>query len=359
MSTRVPGSRPDGGSAPRRPHIGGDTDLTTRAPEPSQLDWVKAGAEADGVEIVHYRQRYVVPGTKLERRAERKVAFWLLMAFVGGIGFLAVMIFWPWRYKSASGPNFLFTPLLGVFLGLALTALGIAVIGYAKWLLPDEESVQQRHDGMSPEFDRRTTGASIAEMVEASQLGRRKVILGSMGLAVMGLGGIAIAPFIGLFNKPGKQLVQTPWKNGVRLVRDDGTPIRPADLKAGALQTVFPDVPNGNLDSDTPTMLLRLRPAAEVKIRPGREKYHYGDYYAYSKVCTHAGCPVSLYEQQDNRLLCPCHQSQFDVLDGCRPVFGPASRSLPQLPIGVDGEGYFIALSDYKEPVGPAFWERK
>ncbi len=329
------------------------------APQPSQLDWVKAGAAADGVEIVHYRQRYVVPGTKLERRAERKVAFWLLMTAVGGLGFLAVMIFWPWRYRSANGPNFLFTPMLGLFLGLALTGLGIAVIGYAKWLLPDEEAVQERHDGYSAEFDRRSTAASITEMVDASQLGRRTLIKRTLGLSFLGLGGIAVAPLIGLFKKPGKSLVTTPWKKGIRLVRDDGTPIKPADLKPGGLETVFPDVPGATLLSDTPTMLLRLRPTVTVKIRPGRDGYHYGDYYAYSKVCTHAGCPVSLYEQQDNRLLCPCHQSQFDVLDGCRPIFGPASRSLPQLPIGVDEQGYFIAKSDYTEPVGPAFWERK
>jgi ubiquinol-cytochrome c reductase iron-sulfur subunit len=105
-------------------------------------------------------------------------------------------------------------------------------------------------------------------------------------------------------------------------------------------------------------MLIRLRPSDRVHQRPGHSGYHYGDYYAYSKICTHAGCPVSLYEQQDHRLLCPCHQSQFDVLDACRPIFGPASRSLPQLPIGVDDEGYFIAKSDYTEAVGPAFWER-
>jgi len=354
MSTRVPdrrpADRPDGDS---HRHPVGET------PERSQLDWVKAGAAADGVELIHYRQRYVVPGSKLERRAERKVAFWLLVAFVGGVGFLVVMIAWPWHYVSGRGVTFLFTPLLGVFLALALGGLGIAAIGFAKWLLPDEEALQERHDGSSDEFDRRSTAASISEMVDASQLGRRKLIVGTMGLSFLGLGAVAIAPLLGLINKPGKKLFTTPWKNGIRLVRDDGTPIKPADLKPGALQTVFPDVPGGNLASDTATMLIRLRPTEQVKIRPGRSGYHYGDYYAYSKICTHAGCPVSLYEQQDNRLLCPCHQSQFDVLDGCRPIFGPASRSLPQLPIDVDNEGYFIAKSDYKEPVGPAFWERK
>jgi ubiquinol-cytochrome c reductase iron-sulfur subunit len=90
--------------------------------------------------------------------------------------------------------------------------------------------------------------------------------------------------------------------------------------------------------------------------RSGQEDFGYGDYVAYSKICTHAGCPVSLYEQETSRILCPCHQSQFDVTQGAKPVFGPATRSLPQLPIRVDEEGYFVARSDFREPVGPSFW---
>lgn len=323
----------------------------------SQLDWVKEGAARDGVEIVHYRKRYVIEGTKMERRAERKVAFWLFVAFVGGAGYLVTTIFWPWEFKGDSGLNFLFTPLLGIFMTLGLGGLGVALIGYAKWLLPDEESVQERHDGRSEEVDRKSTAATLMEMVDSAELGRRSLIKRTLGLSVLGVGALAVTPLGGLIEKPGRALYTTPWKAGMRLMREDGTPVKPADLKPGSLETVYPDVPHAVLASDAPTMLIRLRPDEEVKVRAGREDYHYGDYYAYSKVCTHAGCPVGLFEQQTNRLLCPCHQSQFEVLDGCRPVFGPASRSLPQLPIGVDEEGYFIAKSDYTQPVGPAFWE--
>jgi probable menaquinol-cytochrome c reductase iron-sulfur subunit len=42
-----------------------------------------------------------------------------------------------------------------------------------------------------------------------------------------------------------------------------------------------------------------------------------------------------------------------------KPVFGPAARALPQLPITVDEEGYLIARGNFIEPVGPAFWERE
>src|SRR3712207_5061690 len=146
-----------------------------------------------------------------------------------------------------------------------------------------------------------------------------------------------------------------------RLLRDDGTPIRPGDQEPGSLQTVFPEVPGGNRESDAATMLIRLRPEQLDSARPreGQEDYGYGDYVAYSKICTHAGCPVSLYEQETSQILCPCHQSQFDVTQGAKPVFGPATRSLPQLPLDVDDEGYFVARSDYIEAVGPTYWNRE
>jgi ubiquinol-cytochrome c reductase iron-sulfur subunit len=108
-------------------------------------------------------------------------------------------------------------------------------------------------------------------------------------------------------------------------------------------------------------MLIRLHPdqAARVVQRKGQVDFHYGDYYAYSKICTHLGCPASLYEAQDARLLCPCHQSQFNMLEYAKPIFGPATRALPQLPIAVNDEGYFYARHDFIEPIGPAFWERR
>ena len=108
-------------------------------------------------------------------------------------------------------------------------------------------------------------------------------------------------------------------------------------------------------------MLIRLRTEDTEKVvkRQGQESFNYGDYFAYSKICTHLGCPTSLYEQQSNRILCPCHQSQFDVMQWCKPIFGPAARALPQLPITVNEEGYLVANGDFIEPLGPAFWERR
>ena len=147
--------------------------------------------------------------------------------------------------------------------------------------------------------------------------------------------------------------------------------VKAEDLDAGAMETVFPFRESERNDAealakaltrvDNPVMLIRLRPtdAAKVVKRAGQEDFNFGDYYAYTKICSHVGCPTSLYEQRTNRILCPCHQSQFDALHYAKPIFGPATRPLAQLPITVDEEGYLIARGDFNEAIGPAFWERK
>jgi ubiquinol-cytochrome c reductase iron-sulfur subunit len=151
-------------------------------------------------------------------------------------------------------------------------------------------------------------------------------------------------------------------------VTQDGIPVRLGDVAGGGLLTVFPgtlkpgstdeyEEPDLQTKADSTVVLIRLRPGQEVKSQ-GEPDWVYDNHIAFSKICTHAGCPVSLYEQQTHHLLCPCHQSVFDVLDGARPIFGPAARALPQLPLGVDEEGYFIARGDFREPVGPSYWER-
>lgn len=152
--------------------------------------------------------------------------------------------------------------------------------------------------------------------------------------------------------------------------------MRPEDLDAGGMETVFPwresDGDGTTLESHeklghialgvrNPVMLIRIKPEdlSRVVKRQGQESFNFGDFFAYTKVCSHLGCPSSLYEQQTYRILCPCHQSQFDALHFARPIFGPAARALAQLPITIDKEGYLVANGDFIEPVGPAFWERK
>ncbi|MDP9436268.1 MAG: Rieske (2Fe-2S) protein, partial [Actinomycetota bacterium] len=149
----------------------------------------------------------------------------------------------------------------------------------------------------------------------------------------------------------------TAWKQGVRLIRQNGTPVRLGDLQIGSVESVFPDVPRGTLIADSPALLIRMRPEVLTPL-PGREDWTVDGHIVYSSICTHLGCPVKLYEQETHNLLCPCHQSTFNAAEGAEVKFGPAARPLPQLAIAVDEEGYFVAQGDFDEPIGPSYWER-
>lgn len=355
----------------------------------SREELVKLGTKLDGVELVHYEDRWPVKGTRAERRAERLVALWFIIAALGGLAFLAAFLFWPWRYEAPNTEHHflysLYTPVIGLTLGIAILGLGVGALLYTKKFIPEELAVQQRGDGGSSEVDKATIVAELADAGERSTLGRRSLIKRTAGLGagVMGLGVLAL-PLGSLIRNPHadsetkESLWHTGWKseNGekVYLRRHTGNfhevaLIRPEDLDAGGFETVFPFRESERNDehalvaalkrADNPVMLIRLRPGQSVVKREGQEDFNYGDFYAYSKICTHLGCPTSLYEQQTGLLLCPCHQSQFDVFHYGKPRFGPATRALPQLPITVDEDGYLIARSDFTEAVGPAFWERK
>jgi ubiquinol-cytochrome c reductase iron-sulfur subunit len=334
-------------------------------PALSQFDLVREGARRDGVEIVHYAPRFPVRDTPAERGIERRIAALFLLAGLASLAFLVIYSVWPFHYELGANQAKWFTPLLGITLGLAFFGVGAGIIVWQKRLMPEEVAVQDRHDGASPEDERKLTAATLLSAYEETGIRRRPLLKGTLGLGATGMGIAVAAPFIGgMIKKPGDALFHTGFGPGIHLVRQDGTKIRPADIKPGGIETVFPGIPGGatNAHADSPTLLIHLRePDAEVAIKNARKGYetaHAGNFFAYSKICTHAGCPASLFEQQTNRLLCPCHQSQFDVLDACRPVFGPATRSLPQLAIALDDEGYFVAQRDYTLAVGPAFWER-
>jgi ubiquinol-cytochrome c reductase iron-sulfur subunit len=374
------------------------------APEPSESELagmdrdqlVELGTSLDGVKIVDYPDPWPVKGTRAEKRAERMVALWFVIAGLAGLAFV-VLLCWPdvWRYKapgtSATFWYDLYTPALGVTLGLAILGLGIGVLLYTKKFIPSELAIQERNDGDgegSPELDKKTIVAQLADAGERSTIARRSLIKRSaaLGGGALGLGVVAL-PVASFIKSPWQEpnpadtLWHTPWMpehpgDVVYLRRYTGVPhevelIRPDDLDAGGMETVFPFHESDREDpeklaaifnrSDAPVMLLRLRPEEAVRVtkRQGQEDFNFGEYYAYSKVCTHVGCPASLYEQRTNRILCPCHQSQFDALTYGKPIFGPATRALPQLPITVSPDGFLVARSDFIEPVGPAFWERK
>jgi ubiquinol-cytochrome c reductase iron-sulfur subunit len=355
---------------------------------------LRFGGSMDGVELVEYPDPWPVKGTRAERRAERQVAFWFALSAVAGLAFLAVFLFWPSKYEAPHDEGFQayywFTPMLGLTLGIAILATGIGVLNYTRKFIPHELAVQERHDGGSSELNKKTILALLADAGNRSTIARRSLIkrTAAAGSGVLGLG-IGVFALGAFLRNPHAQsqgpdgLWHTGWLNPqgdtqkVFLRRDTGDPeevvlVKPEDLDAGAMETVFPfrETERGNKEAlsaalhrpDNPVMLIRLRPedAARVIKHKDQENFNYGDFYAYTKICSHLGCPTSLYEQRTNRILCPCHQSQFNALEYAKPIFGPATRKLAQLSIDVDpATGYFYARGDFIEPVGPAFWERK
>ena len=293
------------------------------------------------------------------RAAERLVAGLFLLSFLGVVGFFVTYWFAPFKY-AVQDNNELYTPLLGVFMALALIGIGAGAVVWAKRLMPDEEAVQERHAFPSDPADRTATAKALKDGLAQTQLGRRKLLLGTLAL---GGGSLALLPVPLLFSfgpwqHKERALATTGWKQGVRLIRQNGTPVNRNDLQIGGIESVFPDVPRGTKLADSAVLLIRMRPD-EVKPRTEQVDYSLDGFVAYSAICTHLGCPVKLYEQQTHHLLCPCHQSTFQADRGANVIFGPAARPLPQLAISVDDEGYFIAQRDFDEPVGPSYWERK
>lgn len=324
-----------------------------------------AAAREDGVVLVHRRDRFPIPGTKAEKRAELGVALCFFAAFAAAVAFILVFIAVPWKYHLPGDGSQAFrwyTPLLGALLAITLFGIGVGAILWAKWLMPEEEAVQDRHDGPSDPGDNAAVAATLLQGIEDLGVKRRSMIKATLGLAGGALLAVPLVALVGgMIKKPGNRMFTTPWGENTPMVYVDGRRVSPDDMLPGSIATVFPGVPGGTTASDAPVLLIRLQPGQTVTARKGQGDFGWGDYVAYSKICTHAGCPASLFESQTTRLLCPCHQSQFEVLLDAKPVFGPATRSLPKLPIDVEvvnGQNYFVSRSDFTEAIGPGFWER-
>jgi ubiquinol-cytochrome c reductase iron-sulfur subunit len=291
------------------------------------------------------------------KKAERKIALMFLLSVVGVVGF-CVWYFAGEQEFGAAGSNY-YTPVLGLFMTLALAGLGAGAVYWGKTLMTDEEAVQERHPFGSSAQDRSEAGRAILQGVDDAGVKRRPLLLGTLGLAG---GALALLPLpfvvgMGRFQHKERELATTAWREGMRLYRANGTPVRLGDLQVGAVESVFPDIEQPQLRADSPVLLIRMRPE-ELKPTEGQEDWSVDGHIAYSSICTHLGCPVKLYEQQTHNLFCPCHQSTFDASRGAKVIFGPAARPLPQLAISVDDEGYFVAQGDFAEPIGPSYWER-
>ncbi|HXZ61373.1 MAG TPA: Rieske 2Fe-2S domain-containing protein [Acidimicrobiales bacterium] len=258
--------------------------------------------------------------------------------------------------------------VLGGTVGVGLLLLGFGLTAWGKYLMPQGPFVEERHPLASTPDERDAMAAALVE--RSTVVVKRRKMLGGLFAVGAGIFGIvAIFPLLrSLGPLPENSLEVTDWRRGTRLVDSTGRPVSRGTLVTGGVMTVYPEgtvilglgpqpyiTDNGQAVDQT--ILIRLQDQ-NFTTMPGRETWAPAGYVAYSKLCTHLGCPVGLYEEQLELLVCPCHQSMFNVRDGAVPEFGPAPRPLPQLPLMFDDEGYLAAQGPYNQAVGPGFWER-
>jgi ubiquinol-cytochrome c reductase iron-sulfur subunit len=290
-------------------------------------------------------------------RAERVVAALFVLSALASIGFVAAYV---GLQVHSVGGTLRSNLALGLSMSVAFGALAVGAVIWVRYLMPSVEQTEERHPLASSEPDRAEFEETFTEGAEASGFTKRPLLRRTLIAATVPL---AVAPIVLLRDlgpQPGTSLRHTVWRRGMRLLTfGPNTPLRPADFAIpGQMITVVPDGFQDDQDAlaKATTIIIKFAPG---QLRPPTVmNWTVDNIVAYSKICTHVGCPVALYEQTTHHILCPCHQSTFDATRGAQVTFGPAARPLPQLPIGTDAEGFLIAESDYHVPVGPSFWER-
>jgi ubiquinol-cytochrome c reductase iron-sulfur subunit len=309
-----------------------------------------------------HRHRMADTDPVAAKRAERQVVGLFALSAIGTI--FSMVAYFVWQPEGTFRSIQASTLGIGLGMALSLFALGIGAVHWAKTLMPDTEVIEERHTLRGTDEERAAALEILRVGGEESGIGRRPLIRNSLigALALFPLPAVVLLRDLGPL--PGDTLTHTLWREGVRLTRDPtGTPIKASEVTLGSVFHVIPadlDKAEHPLEekAKAAVLLIRMDQSDMTQNDPSRDGWDVDGIYAYSKICTHVGCPVALYEQQTHHLLCPCHQSTFDVTQYCKVIFGPAKRALPQLPITVDDEGYLVAQSDFTEPVGPSYWER-
>jgi len=303
---------------------------------------------------------------KAAKHSERVVAGLFTLSMLGTLAFITSFVIFPvdkYVYIFPLGHVSALNFSLGISLAVALLGIGAGAVHWARTLMSDEEMPDDRHRADADDELRANIEAQWAQGAKESAFGRRKLIRTTMlgALTLVPLSAVVILRDLGPL--PQDKLRHTAWAKGKALINPNtNKPLRPEDIPVGSLTFAQPEGLNEE-DEDfqqqiakAALMVVRLKPE-DIKDKKELDWSHQG-IVAFSKICTHVGCPVSLYEQQTHHVLCPCHQSTFDLSDGARVIFGPAGHRLPQLRISVNGEGNLVAMSDFEVPVGPAFWER-
>jgi ubiquinol-cytochrome c reductase iron-sulfur subunit len=297
------------------------------------------------------------PDPPRAKKAEKLVATLFILSMLASIGFIAAYI----GLEVHSVDSVLRSNLaLGTSMSVAFLALAVGATIWVRNIMPPVELTEERHPLASTPEDREAFEKTFTEGAETSQFVKRPLLRRTLIAATVPL---AAAPLVLLRDMgplPGTTLRHTVWRKGLRLVTfGANTPISPAEFSSpGSMITVIPE---GYQDDQN---ALAAATAIIIKFQPGVLQpptvmnWTVDNIVCYSKICTHVGCPVALYEQTTHHILCPCHQSTFNAPRGAQVLFGPAPRPLPQLPITTDAEGYLVAMSDFHEPVGPSFWER-
>ncbi len=292
----------------------------------------------------------IVPAGPREPRAELLALALLLFGVVCAAAFIAV-------YALDRLPRH--TQLLGLSLGLALLAISAALVVMGKRLVVTEELEQDYPPTEHPEAQEQIV-RTVAE--SGSRLSRARLFKVGLGAAGGTLGLALLAPLASL----GPVLdvnpfYRTPWSRGRRLVDEDGRPYRAADIERDTFYTAFPEGADRE-ELGSPLVVVRL-PRRALDLPAAQAGYDAAGVVAFSKICTHAGCAISLYrvplfpaDAPKPALVCPCHYSTFDPATGGTVIFGPAGRKLPMLPLRIDAGGYLRAAGNFDEPVGPSWW---
>jgi ubiquinol-cytochrome c reductase iron-sulfur subunit len=308
------------------------------------------------------------------RRASRQVAIMFSLSAVFALAAVAAYIFIPVDAGidiPIAGPVGALNVAMGVCFGLAILLIGFGAIHWSRKLMSATEVVSHRHPSSSTRaekaaaieaFDRGVADSGFAKypIMRRSLIGA--LVLMPLPLVVM-LRDLWVVPQGA--PSPSSLLEHTIWAPNVRILSDVAAkPIRPDEVPVGGLVAAIPanleevERLTGSLDARAKAAIILVRMAPDEIVSQQGQGWDYQGILAFSKICTHVGCPIALYEQRTHHLLCPCHQSTFDLADSGNVVFGPAARAMPQLPIKLDAEGYLVAVSDFQQPVGPSFWER-